>query len=79
MGAPAAAEVSPLESRVFVGMVIADTLVSAGLVAYVQIYPANREALSPIWGAALFAGTVVYWVIRRREIRRRKERETLTL
>jgi hypothetical protein len=70
MSAPAAAEVSPLERRVFVGMVIADTFVSTVLVAYVQIFPADREIASLIWGAVLFAATVTYWTVRRRELRR---------
>jgi hypothetical protein len=70
MGTPAAIEVSALERRVFVGMVIADAFVSTVLVVYVEIFPSDRQAASLIWGALLFAATVTYWTVRRREIRR---------
>jgi hypothetical protein len=75
MSKPAATWVSPLERRVFIGMTIADIWSSAALLAYVQIYPAEREVVSLIWGAVLFAATATYWVIRRREIRRRGGRD----
>jgi hypothetical protein len=77
MSTPPATEVSPLERRVFVGVVIADTFVSLVLVAYLQIFPTVREVVSLIWCAVLLAATVTYWIVRRREIRRLR-RETLS-
>jgi hypothetical protein len=72
----AATEVSPLERRVFLGIVIGDAALSAALVAYLQFFPADRDLASLIWVVVMSAAAVTYWAVRRREIRRREECKT---
>jgi len=67
MGNPVIAEMGPLERRAFTFMAAFDLLASIGLVAYLQIRPIDRECATWIWGFALLAVTIGFWIIRWRE------------